>query len=69
MGNVNRNETENRKTEKPKLIWFGLVFGFRLNLPTPTLMYKLMMFTASRLTAREPTPYNFLEKVKLYHGE
>ena len=30
-------ETENRKTEteKPKLIWFGLVFGFRLNLPTP----------------------------------
>ena len=31
-------ETENKKTEteKSKLIWFGLVFGSRLNLPTPT---------------------------------
>ena len=37
-------ETENRKTEteKPKLIWFGLVFGFRLNLPTPMYIYTNM---------------------------
>ena len=31
-------ETDNRKTEieKPITIWFGLVFGFRFVLPTPT---------------------------------
>ena len=47
-------ETDNRKTEteKPITIWFGLVFGFRFILPTPSCNGVLFFFLLASATDR-----------------